>query len=97
MYAATGDIRLKRKIEIIIAGLKECQDANKDGYISAFPRSFIDRVEKNQKVWAPYYTIHKILAGLLDVHTYCGNNVSLEIAKKMANWIVNRFTALTQG
>ena len=96
MYAATGDIELKNKTETLVAGLKECQQKNKDGYISAFPRSFINRVEKNEKVWAPYYTIHKILAGLLDVHTYCSNNSALEIAKGMADWIDKRCAALSR-
>lgn len=95
MYAATGDEKLKRNIDILISGLKECQDANKDGYISAFPESFIDRVERNEKVWAPYYTIHKIMAGLLDVNTYCKNGEALIIAEKMADWIDRRFQALS--
>ena len=43
------------------------------GYLSAFPEEFFDRVEARQKVWAPYYTIHKIMAGLLDVSELCGN------------------------
>ncbi len=97
MYAATGDIRLKRKMDTLITGLKECQDANKDGYISAFPRSFIDRVEKNKKVWAPYYTIHKILAGLLDVNNYCGNNIALLVASNMTDWIGKRFNHLNHN
>ena len=95
MYAATGDEQLKRNIDQVIAGLKQCQDANKDGYISAFPESFIERAERKEKVWAPYYTLHKILAGLLDVNTYCKNDEALGIAKKMANWIVGRCNVLT--
>lgn len=97
MYSATGDEQLNRNIVQMIVGLKQCQDANKDGYISAFPRSFIERAEHNEKVWAPYYTLHKILAGLLDVHTYCKNDEALEIAKKMAGWIERRCKFLTHA
>lgn len=95
MYRATGDEQLKRHINQMIVGLKQCQDANKDGYISAFPESFIERAERNEKVWAPYYTLHKILAGLLDVNTYCKNDEALDIAKNMANWIEGRCKVLT--
>ncbi len=35
---------------------------------------------------APYYTLHKIYAGLIDMYTYCGNKQALEIAEKMAAW-----------
>ena len=38
------------------------------GYLSAFPEELFDRVEARKSVWAPYYTLHKIMAGLLDVH-----------------------------
>jgi DUF1680 family protein len=34
-----------------------------------------------------YHTIHKLMAGLLDVYTYCGNRQALEIAEKMAGWV----------
>ena len=43
------------------------------GYLSAFPEEFFDRVEARKGVWAPYYTLHKILAGLLDVHRVFGD------------------------
>lgn len=88
MYAATGDPGLKAKADAIVAELGECQDALGDrGYLSAFPEEHFDRVESMRKVWAPYYTIHKIIAGLLDWHEYGRNARSLEIAEKMAGWI----------
>ncbi|KAL8140151.1 hypothetical protein V2J09_006172 [Rumex salicifolius] len=43
--------------------------------------------EAIQPVWAPYYTIHKIMAGLLDQYTFSGNSQSL----KMLNWMVDYF------
>ncbi len=44
------------------------------GYLSAFPENFFDRLENGQTVWAPYYTIHKIMAGLLDQYLLAGNS-----------------------
>ena len=49
------------------------------GYLSAYPESFIDRVEARQTVWAPYYTLHKIMAGLLDMHLLAGNAQALTV------------------
>ena len=37
-------------------------------------------------MWAPFYTIHKIMAGLLDMYVYCGNEQALDMVQKMAGW-----------
>jgi DUF1680 family protein len=68
MYASTGDERFKAKADSLVAEFARVQDAESrkfhPGYLSAFPEDFFDRVETRQRVWAPYYTIHKIMAGL---------------------------------
>jgi len=74
------------------------------GYISAYaPDQFI-MLEKGAKyggqknqVWAPYYTLHKILAGLVDVYNVSGNKKALEIAVGMTDWVHLRLNALPQG
>src|SRR5579863_1646108 len=73
MYASTGDPRFKERVDKIVSGFAECQaalgsNATHFGYLSAFPESFIDRVESGRQVWAPWYTLHKIMAGLLDAN-----------------------------
>lgn len=73
MYAATGDARFKQRGDALVAELAKIQVAlaakgYNPGYLSAFPEDLIDRVEARQRVWAPYYTLHKMLAGLLDMH-----------------------------
>jgi DUF1680 family protein len=95
MYAATGDERFKSKGDAMVAGLAACQKAIGSGYLSAFPESFIDRVESGTRVWAPYYTLHKILAGLLDMYIYCDNAQALEVARKFGDWVVARNAKLT--
>ena len=42
----------------------------------------------------PYYTIHKIMAGLLDAHHYLGNTLALGVAVKMAGYFENRLASL---
>ena len=66
-YAATGDAGLGEAIADMVAGLAVCAKGHANGYLSAFPPSFLDRLEAITPVWAPYYTLHKLLAGLLHV------------------------------
>lgn len=86
MYATTGDEDLKSNANTVVAELGKCQIALKSGYLSAFPIEFFDRLRERQRVWAPFYTIHKIMAGLLDMYIYTGNEQALDIVQKMANW-----------
>ena len=86
MYASCQDEDLKKNAEAVVAGLSRCQSALKSGYLSAFPIEFFDRLRERQPVWAPFYTIHKIMAGLLDMYVYCGSEPALDMAQKMAAW-----------
>ena len=63
------------------------------GYLSAFPEELFDRVDARQRVWAPYYTIHKIMAGLLDAHLADGNAQALDVLKRQADWVVRATAA----
>nr|WP_297785453.1 beta-L-arabinofuranosidase domain-containing protein [uncultured Allomuricauda sp.] len=72
-----------------------------NGFISAYPPDQFIMLEKGAvygtkptQVWAPYYTLHKILAGLLDVYEVSGNEKALEIAKGMGDWVYARLSQL---
>jgi len=86
MYASSGDEDLKNNANTVVRELGNCQNALKSGYLSAFPVEFFDRLRERQRVWAPFYTIHKIMAGLLDMYVYCGNEQALDMVQKMADW-----------
>ncbi|HTD55929.1 MAG TPA: beta-L-arabinofuranosidase domain-containing protein, partial [Silvibacterium sp.] len=86
-YASTGDEALRHKGNVLVAELAKCQAANANGYLSAYPEDFFDRLRKEQPVWAPFYTLHKILAGNLDMYVYCGNQQALANAEGLASWI----------
>ena len=90
MYASTGDVRMKEKVDRLVAGLAECQASLTNGYLSAYPETFIDRVERSERVWAPYYTLHKIYQGLIDAYTYCDNEQALDVCVKFAEWLKRR-------
>jgi uncharacterized protein len=101
MYAATGDARFRQRADAMVADLAAIQGAQArlyhPGYLSAFPEEFFDRVEARQKVWAPYYTIHKIMAGLLDVHQLCDNQQALDVVTKMADWVRFRVDRISEA
>ncbi len=74
------------------------------GFISAYPPDQFIMLENganyggdNSKIWAPYYTLHKILAGLLDIYELTGNEKSLEIVKGMGDWVYVRLSKLPTG
>ena len=100
MYASTGDPQLKSRIDYLVAELAKCQAASptngfNPGYLSAFPESFIDRVIAQQPVGAPWYGIHKIMAGLLDAYQIAGNAQALMVLTNEANWVQFRMDQLT--
>jgi hypothetical protein len=100
MYEATGDERLAARAVALVAELRQVQQAlaargGTPGYLSAFPEELIDRVEARRPVWAPYYTLHKLLAGLLDVHAATGDAAALEGAKDVAAWVGRRAARLS--
>jgi hypothetical protein len=97
MYAATGDDRYRDKGEAVVRVLGQCQEKLGNGYLSAFPETFIDRVEQRKQVWAPYYTLHKILAGLEDTYVYCHDEQALEEARKFGDWVVSRNARLSDA
>ncbi|GHH40209.1 glycoside hydrolase family 127 protein [Lentzea cavernae] len=99
-HAATGDTAFSTKANYLVDQLAVCQGRAtgvgfSTGYLSAFPESFIGRVEAREQVWAPYYTLHKIMAGLLDVHLLTGNAQALAVLTQMAAWTSWRNGRLT--
>jgi len=85
-WAAFGDDEMKTRAAHLVAELAKCQKALGGMYLSAFPEEFFDRLRVGQNVWAPFYTIHKIMAGLLDVHQLCGNEQALAVLQGVAQW-----------
>ncbi|MCX6358534.1 MAG: glycoside hydrolase family 127 protein [Armatimonadetes bacterium] len=92
--AADGDPVLRRNAAAVVAGMAECQERIGTGYLSAFPDSFIDRVDNRQPVWAPWYTLHKVLAGLIDMHRHAGSAPALAVATRFADWIDHRYATM---
>jgi len=93
MFASTGDEALRLKAEALVVELAKCQQSN--GYLGAYPENFYDRLKRYEQVWAPFYTYHKIMAGHLDMYTYCGSEVALRTAQRMADWAIEWIAPLS--
>lgn len=108
MYKTTGDQRFLDRVNYIVAELDTCQQADGSGYIGAFPngkRILEDEVAKGNiraqgfdlnGIWVPYYTEHKIMAGLFEAYDLCGNNKALGINKRFADWLYTIISGLNE-
>ena len=96
-YGSTGNEIYKLKADSLVKGLAEVQAAlNQGGYLSAYPQNLIDRNIAGKSVWAPWYTLHKIFAGLIDQYLYCDNKLALDVAKKMSGWAYDKLKSLSE-
>ena len=100
LYASTGDEAYKLKSDSLVNGLGEVQDVllknGHNGYLSAYPENLINRNIAGQRVWAPWYTLHKIYAGLIDQYLYCDSEQALDIVIKTAQWAYNKLRPLSE-
>ncbi len=107
-----SDVRkqeLEQKLNYIIDGLAECQTKLGTGFI--FGATVIDKnnVEKqfdnveqgltniSTQAWVPWYTMHKILAGLVDTYKYTGNQTALQVAEKLGDWVYARVSGWNEA
>ncbi|TFF35541.1 glycoside hydrolase family 127 protein [Mucilaginibacter psychrotolerans] len=96
-YASTRDPEFLKRVNYIVEELNECQIARKTGYVGAIPKEDTVWAEVAKGDirsrgfdlnggWSPWYTVHKVMAGLLDAYLYCNNKKALKICKGMADW-----------
>lgn len=96
-YASTGDAEFLKRVNYIVTQLRECQVARKTGYVGAIPKE--DTIWAEVKKgdirsrgfdlnggWSPWYTVHKVMGGLLDAYLYAGNTEALTVCKAMGDW-----------
>jgi DUF1680 family protein len=99
MYQSTGDSLFLKRVNYIVDELTKLQEADGEGYIGAFTNGkkiFEEEVAKGNirsqgfdlnGIWSPFYTHHKVLAGLRDAYRLCGNRKALEVEKRFTGWI----------
>lgn len=102
-YASSDDQVILNKLNYMVKSLAEVQEKfeEKDnvhpGFLSAYDETQFDLLEKYTpypEIWAPYYTLHKILAGLIDCYELAGSYLALLVANKIGLWVYDRLSKL---
>lgn len=102
-YHAVGDVRIRDKAVYMVQELGKCQqafaqiDGVKEGFLGSYLEEQFDLLERYTpypKIWAPYYTLHKVLAGLLDCFQYIESREALTIAERIGMWTYRRLSRL---
>ncbi len=108
-YAATGDPECKRRMEYMIAELRDCQEANAVnhpgwgvGYVGGFPNSAAlwSTFQEGDfgiyfSSWAPFYNLHKMYAGLRDAWLYGDNEEARTMFLGFCDWGIRLTSGLT--
>jgi hypothetical protein len=85
-YAATGDMEVKAKADRIVSELARCQQENGGEWAGSIPEKYLDWVARGKGVWAPHYTLHKTLMGLVEMASLAGNAQALEVLGHWGKW-----------
>src|SRR5689334_11440522 len=91
MFAATGDQRFKQRTDYILTEQRDCQEASTSGLVCTFPDGAAplnDILDATRFVGVPWYTMHKIFAGLRDAYIYTDNGIALDVLVKLSDWAI---------
>ncbi len=104
--SAQGDAGFTERVNYIVHELALCQEAGGDGYVGAIPdgrRVFAEIARGDIRaenfnlngVWVPWYTMHKVMAGLRDAWRFAGHEEALSVYKRLGDWALKVTDALT--
>lgn len=104
-YSVRGQQALKDKISYMVHALSECQKALEaqgcaKGFLSAYSEQQFDLLEvytKYPEIWAPYYTLDKIMSGLYDCHCLAGSKEAFRLLTGLGDWVYGRLSRLSRA
>ena len=88
-----------RNAETIMSGLSECQEKYGSGFLSAATIQDPENLEIQFDVlegkaeaqqWVPWYALHKVLQGMIDLYVYAKTAGAFSVAKALADWTCDR-------
>lgn len=108
---ANTKILIKERLDRFVDRLKDCQDAwdkcdnpSMHGYCGGMPRSLEvwtafanGDFRKYNNTWAPFYNVHKSMAGLRDAWLYADNETAKDVFLKFCDWGVNLISKLSDS
>jgi DUF1680 family protein len=106
-FAATGDARFRDRVSYMVDELEAVQAKNGDGYVAGFPdgrRVFREVAAGDIRsqgfdlngCWVPFYTLHKLFAGLRDAYRILDNRKALDISVRLAGWVEKTLSGLNE-
>ena len=89
-YISSKDEDFKKITDYMVSVLAKCQAEN--GYLAAIPENHYEKIEKGDAdgTWVPWYSLHKILAGLVSVYEFTENPQALKVASNLGDWVYSR-------
>jgi DUF1680 family protein len=106
MYASTGDLAIKKKLDYMIDELEICQNESGNGYLCGVPngKQIWKEIAKGNinansfglnNRWVPLYNIHKTYAGLRDAYYYTKSEKAKKMLIKLTDWMSNEVSGLS--
>ena len=86
IYDETGDPEILGRAEAMVEDLARCQQEHGDGWAGSIPEKYLNWIARGKQVWAPHYTVHKTLMGLVDMARLAGSRKALEVADAWGEW-----------
>lgn len=89
----------------IVDELAKLQQKDGEGYTMPMPKSTYTRLRNNDVrpqpfnlngIWSPFYTYHKVMAGLRDVYHKMGYRPALDVEKGLADFVISCVSPLTE-
>ncbi|MDF2439147.1 MAG: uncharacterized protein JWN98_131 [Abditibacteriota bacterium] len=104
LFRASGDLRVKAKLDYIVDELALIQEKNGNGYVAGIPEGkamFADvaagKGDGVHRGWVPWYTMHKLYAGLRDAYLLAGNAKAKIVLIKLSDWAIDTTRNLTEA
>lgn len=88
-YRSTGDKRFRQRVDHIAGELAACQAAAGTGLVCAFPKGpalIAAHLRGEPTSGVPWYTLHKIYAGLRDAAVLAESQTSRDVLLRLADW-----------
>jgi DUF1680 family protein len=90
MFESTNDARFVERVDYIVDELAACQTKRGDGLVTAFPDNaapLLDSLAGKEFAGVPWYTMHKVVAGLRDACVQLNHQKALGVVVRLADWI----------
>jgi len=99
-YRSTGERPFKDRVDYIARELSDCQAATGSGLICAFPDGpalVMAHLRGDKITGVPWYTLHKIFAGLRDGAVLADSDASRAVLIRLADWTVTATQPLSDA